>query len=54
MISVSVTLSDWLFRAVMSKSVLTLSRDYFGLRKPLEPTWALVLEKCSETRQARL
>jgi hypothetical protein len=31
-----VTLSDWLFRAVLSKSVLTLSRDYFRLRKPLE------------------
>ena len=36
MVSVAVTLSDWLFRAVMSKSVLTLSRDYFRLRKPLE------------------
>ncbi len=36
MISVSVTLSDWLYRAVLSKSVLTLSRDYFRLRKPME------------------
>ncbi|WP_181893341.1 replication initiator protein A [Falsiruegeria mediterranea] len=36
MVSVAVTLSDWLFRAVVSKSVLTLSRDYFRLRKPLE------------------
>ena len=36
MISVSVTLSEWLFRAVLSKSVLTLSREYFSLRKPLE------------------
>jgi len=36
MVSVSVTLSDWLWRAVLAKSVLTLSRDYFGLRKPLE------------------
>lgn len=36
MISVTVTLSDWLFRAVLSKSVLTLSREYFRLRKPLE------------------
>lgn len=36
MVSVKVTLSDWLFRAVVSKSVLTLSRDYFNLRKPLE------------------
>lgn len=36
MVSVSVTLSDWLYRAVLSKSVLTLSRSYFSLRKPLE------------------
>ena len=36
MVSVVVTLSDWLFRAVLSNSVLTLSRDYFRLRKPLE------------------
>lgn len=36
MISVSVTLSDWLFQAVLSRSVLTLSRDYFSLRRPLE------------------
>ena len=36
MINVRVTLSDWLYRAVLSKSVLTLSRDYFRLRKPLE------------------
>jgi plasmid replication initiation protein len=36
MLSVSVTLSEWLYRAVLSKSVLTLSRDYFRLRKPLE------------------
>ena len=36
MISVSVTLSDWLYRAVLGRAVLTLSRDYFRLRKPLE------------------
>src|SRR5690606_24252410 len=36
MISVAVTLSEWLFRAVLGKSVLTLSREYFRLRKPLE------------------
>ena len=36
MVQVTVTLSEWLFKAVCSKSVLTLSRDYFRLRKPLE------------------
>tara|TARA_R110002020_G_scaffold154669_5_gene334751 strand:+ start:2098 stop:3099 length:1002 start_codon:yes stop_codon:yes gene_type:complete len=36
MTQVRVTLSEWLFRAVQAKSVLTLSREYFSLRKPLE------------------
>lgn len=36
MVRVRVTLSDWLYRAVLAKSVLTLNRDYFSLRKPLE------------------
>lgn len=36
MIAVTVTLSEWLFNAVLSRSVLTLSRDYFRMRKPLE------------------
>lgn len=36
MVSVSVTLSEWLYRAILGKSVLTLSREYFHLRKPLE------------------
>ena len=35
MVAVSVTLSDWLYRAVEAKQVLTLSRDYFRVRKPL-------------------
>lgn len=36
MIQVRVTLSEWLYAAIMAKSVLTLSRDYFSLRRPLE------------------
>ncbi|WP_170576214.1 replication initiator protein A [Ruegeria atlantica] len=47
MVSVAVTLSDWLYRAVLSKSVLTLSRDYFRLRKPLERRiYELVRKHC--------
>jgi plasmid replication initiation protein len=30
------TLSDWVFNAVAAREILTLSRDYFRLRKPLE------------------
>jgi plasmid replication initiation protein len=36
MILVTVTLSDWIYRSVLARSVLTLHRDYFRLRKPLE------------------
>lgn len=33
---IEVTLSEWVYRSVISKNVLTLHRDYFRLRKPLE------------------
>ena len=36
MVAVEVTLSEWLFNAVQSHEVLTIHRDYFRLRKPLE------------------
>ncbi|WP_425093899.1 replication initiator protein A [Tropicimonas sp. S265A] len=52
MVSVSVTLSDWLFNAVLTQSVLTLSRDYFRLRKPLERRiYEIARKHCG--RQAR-
>lgn len=36
MVSLAVSLSDWLFNAVSKHEVLTLHRDYFRLRKPME------------------
>ena len=36
MTELRVTLSDWVFNAVAAHEILTLSRDYFRLRKPLE------------------
>ena len=36
MLDVKVTLSDWIFKMVQGKSVLTLHKDYFRLRKPIE------------------
>lgn len=36
MVAVKVKLSDWLFNAINAKEVLTINRDYFRLRKPLE------------------
>jgi plasmid replication initiation protein len=55
MISVSVTLSDWLFRAVQTKSVLTLNRAYFKLRKPLERRiYELARKHCGRQREWRV
>ncbi len=36
MLDVEITLSDWVFDAIQNNNVLTLSRQYFFLRKPLE------------------
>jgi len=36
MLDVEVTLSDWVFDAIENNHVLTLNRQYFFLRKPLE------------------
>jgi hypothetical protein len=36
MTELRITLSDWVFNAVNGREVLTLHRDYFRLRKPLE------------------
>jgi plasmid replication initiation protein len=55
MISVSVILSDWLYRAVLARSVLTLSRDYFGLRKPLERrVYELARKHCGRQPEWRI
>jgi plasmid replication initiation protein len=36
MIGIEITLSDWLFNAVIGKEVLSINRQYFRLRKPIE------------------
>ena len=38
MLEIEITLSDWIFNAIRAKQgdILTISRDYFRLRKPLE------------------
>lgn len=55
MVSVAVTLSEWLFRAVTARAVLTLSRDYFSLRKPLERrVYELARKHCGQQREWRV
>lgn len=36
MVAVEIELSRWLYKAIEAKEVLTISPDYFALRKPLE------------------
>lgn len=35
-VALEITLSDWFYNAILGKDVLTISRDYFRLGKPLE------------------
>ena len=62
MVKVEVKLSDWYYRALIGREVLTINRDYFRLRKPLErrlyelarkhcgkqKDWSISLEKLRE------
>ena len=62
MVRVQVTVSDWFYNALLGKEVLTINRDYFRLRKPLErrlyelarkhcgkqPSWSIGLENLKD------
>ena len=62
MLDLEIELSDWVFNAINAHEVLTISRDYFRLRKPLErrlyeigrkhcgyqPSWKIALKKLQE------
>ena len=36
MVAIQVKLSDWFYNALLGREVLTISEDYFRLRKPIE------------------
>jgi plasmid replication initiation protein len=62
MIAVEVKLSDWFYHAVVANELLTINRDYFRLRKPIErrvyeltrkhcgdqPSWKITLNLLQE------
>lgn len=51
-VAVEVTLSDWLYRSVKAKQVLTLSPDYFRIRKPMDRRiYELARKHCGSQRQ---
>jgi len=55
MIQLRVRLSDWMFRMVEGAEVLTLSRDYFRLRKPIERrVYEIVRKHCGDQDEWRV
>lgn len=52
---VEVKLSDWVFNAIRQQEVLTLHRDYFRLRKPLERRmYELARKHCGKKEEWRI
>ena len=52
---VEVKLSDWVYNAIEYREVLTISRDYFRLRKPLERRlYEIARKQCSSQSQWRI
>lgn len=55
LLDVQVTLSDWVFNAIQAKEVLTISRDYFRLKKPLERRMYEIARKhCGKSPEWRI
>ncbi|QDT53883.1 Replication initiator protein A [Caulifigura coniformis] len=52
---VEIKLSDWVFNAIQSQEVLTLHRDYFRLRKPLERRmYELARKHCGKQQEWKI
>lgn len=52
---VEVKLSDWVFNAIRAQEVLTLSLEYFRLRKPLERrVYELARKHCGRQKEWRV
>ena len=52
MIRLEITLSEWLYNSVIGKEVLSISRDYFRLGKPIERRlYEIVRKHCGRSAQ---
>ncbi|MEO0685824.1 MAG: replication initiator protein A, partial [Cyanobacteria bacterium J06649_11] len=55
MIDVEITLSDWVFNAIEQNDVLTLNKQYFQLRKPLERRlYEIIRKQCGRKSETRI
>ncbi len=52
---IEITLADWVFNAIEAREVLTLHRDYFRLRKPLERRlYEIARKHCGRSSEWRI
>ena len=52
-LEIAVKLSDWVFRSIEKKEVLTLHQDYFRLRKPIERrVYEIARKHCGKQKRA--
>jgi hypothetical protein len=52
MVAIEATLPDWLYRSVLARHVLTLSHDYFRIRKPVDRRiYELARKHCGNQKQ---
>jgi plasmid replication initiation protein len=55
MVAIEIKLSDWFYKAILTNQLLTISRDYFHLRKPLERRiYELARKHCGDSHQFRI
>jgi len=52
MVELEVTLSEWLYNSVLGKEILSINRDYFRLRKPIERRiYEIARKHCGKQKQ---
>lgn len=55
MVSMSVVLSEWLYKSILAEEVLTLNKDYFRLRKPIERRiYEIARKHCGKQREWKI
>jgi len=55
MVELELTLSKWLYNSILSREVLSINRDYFRLRKPLERRiYEIVRKHCGKNQQWKI
>ncbi len=55
MIELEITLSEWLYNSVIGQEILTINRDYFRLRKPIERRiYEIARKQCGHQESSKI